>query len=396
VTWRAPRIRRLTVGLLAGFLGWGVALSVATPASAAGVPITGASDSYPAPAVREWAGQVGALGGAVNVATASSEVALDEYAQGLSNFGVTDFPYGHSFLSYYVPSGSHSPYQYVPLAAGADCLAFNLISATGSPVTALRLNAAALAGIFTGTIATWNDPTLAALNPGVALPDSGIVPVVRSDPAMESYVLSVYLHDNARTAWDAYTAAIDAPADAQVAYPAGTAGAYQAKFVSENGDDPVAAYVGATVGSIGYLPPAYAHFTHLLCASVQNSSGFFTEPSEAHVSDALRSTVLRSDTSADPHSIVDSRRSGAYPLSWYATAVTQTSEAPAPVGAALGQFLKFAVCQGQEEVGLLGYAALPPSLVKDAFQAIRRINGAAEPGSLTGANCPNPYLTGAL
>jgi ABC-type phosphate transport system substrate-binding protein len=393
-------MRRLTVGFLVGLLGWGVALSIATPASASGVPIVGVSDGYPAPAVQQWAGQVASLyGDSVNINPADSVFALNEYAQGLVNFGVTDFPYGHSYVSNYYPSGSQAPFQYVPLVAGADCFAFSLTSATGKPVTALRLDSSALAGIYTGTITKWNDPTLAALNPKVALPDSPIVPVVRSDPAMESSVLSAYLREKDPAVWDAYTAAIGASSDAQVVYPAGTTGVYQAQWLPENGDDAVAEHVKygpAGSGVIGYLPPVYAVLYGLPCASVQNSSGFFMKPTDAHVSDALRSTALRSDTSANPYSIIDSRHSAAYPLSWYAMAVTQTSQTPAGVGAELGQYLKYAVCQGQAEVNPLGYAALPPSLVKDAFQAIRHINGAADPGLLTPTNCPNPYLTGAL
>jgi ABC-type phosphate transport system substrate-binding protein len=400
VIGRSLRLRTLTAGFLAGLLGWGVALSLASPASASGVPIVGGSDGYPAPAVNQWAAQVSSLyGTTVNISPASSVIALNEYAQGLVNFGVTDFPYGHPSVANYYPSGAQAPFQYVPLVGGADCFAFNVTSATGKPVTALRLDSSALAGIYTGTITRWNDPTLAALNPGVALPDAGIVPVVRSDPAMESDVLSAYLRNKAPAAWDAYTAAIGAPADAQVLYPAGTSGTYQAQWLPENGDDAVAEHVKygpAGSGTIGYLPPAYASLNGLRCASVQNSSGFFAQPTAAHVSDALRSTVLRADTSANPYSVIDSRHPHAYPLSWYAMAVTQTSQTPPAVGATLGTFLKFAVCQGQAEAPALGYAALPPNLVGDAFAAIRRINGAPDPGPVTAANCPNPYLTGAL
>jgi ABC-type phosphate transport system substrate-binding protein len=397
---RASRRHTLTAGLLAGLLGWGVALSLASSASGSGVPIVGVSGEYPAPAVNQWAVQVSSLyGETVNDNPANSIIALNEYAQGLTNFGVTDFPYGHPVVSNYYPSGAQAPFQYVPLVTGADCFAFNLRSASGKPLAALRLNSSALAGIYTGTITKWNDPTLAALNPGVALPDSGIVPVVRSDPAMESSVLSAYLRDKAPAVWDAYTAAIGGSSDAQVVYPVGTSGVYQAQWLSESGEQAVAEHVKdgpAGSGTIGYLAPAYASLFGLRCASVQNSSGFFTQPTDAHISDALKSTVQRSDTSANPYSIIDSRHSGAYPLSWYAMAVTQTSQTPPGVGATLGTFLKFAVCQGQAEAPALGYAALPPRLVEDAFAAIRRINGAADPGPVTAANCPNPYLTGSL
>jgi ABC-type phosphate transport system substrate-binding protein len=48
-------------------------------------------------------------------------------------------------------------------------------------VTNLRLSGPVIAGIFTGTITEWNDPKIAADNPGLTLPALRIEPDVRSD-----------------------------------------------------------------------------------------------------------------------------------------------------------------------------------------------------------------------
>ena len=51
----------------------------------------------------------------------------------------------------------------------------------GQRVTNLRLSPDTVAKIFTGVITKWDDPALAADNPGITLPARDIVPVVRSD-----------------------------------------------------------------------------------------------------------------------------------------------------------------------------------------------------------------------
>ena len=53
----------------------------------------------------------------------------------------------------------------------------------GQQVTNLRLSGENITKIFTGEITNWDDPALAADNPGLKLPNQAIVPVVRSDGA---------------------------------------------------------------------------------------------------------------------------------------------------------------------------------------------------------------------
>ena len=65
-------------------------------------------------------------------------------------------------------------------------------------------------------------------------------------------------------------------------------------------------------------------------------------------------------------------------------------------GAALGQFVDFLACAGQQPMATLGYAPLPPALVREDFAAIGRMNGAVQPPPPTAANCANPYIDGQL
>jgi phosphate transport system substrate-binding protein len=62
-------------------------------------------------------------------------------------------------------------------------------------VTGLKLSSATLAKIFTLQVKTWNDPAIAADNPGASLPSTAITVVTRSDGSGTTANFTTYLHD---------------------------------------------------------------------------------------------------------------------------------------------------------------------------------------------------------
>ena len=78
--------------------------------------------------------------------------------------------------------------QLLPMTAGSIVLAYNL-----EGVDNLKLSRDAYVGIFLGKIAKWNDPAIAATNPGAKLPDGNINVVVRSDASGTSFVFTKHL-----------------------------------------------------------------------------------------------------------------------------------------------------------------------------------------------------------
>lgn len=68
-------------------------------------------------------------------------------------------------------------------------------------VTDLQLAPATIAGIFAGTITTWNDPAIAADNPDATLPDTRIAPVHRADTSGTTENFTDYLSKVAPDAW---------------------------------------------------------------------------------------------------------------------------------------------------------------------------------------------------
>ena len=68
-------------------------------------------------------------------------------------------------------------------------------------VTDLQLAPGTIANIFNGTITTWNDPAIAADNPGKSLPDQRITPVHRSDESGTTQNFTDYLKKASGGAW---------------------------------------------------------------------------------------------------------------------------------------------------------------------------------------------------
>jgi phosphate transport system substrate-binding protein len=139
-----------------------------------------------------------------------------------------------------VPAGK--TILYFPVQVGPIAIAYNL-----SGITGLKLDATTLAGIFQGTIKTWNDPAIKALNPGANLPSSAITLAVRSDSSGTTANFSQYLVDAAGSAWKLGTAStITWPSTARAG----------------DGGSAVAQIVKTTTGAIGYVdfstwrPPA--------------------------------------------------------------------------------------------------------------------------------------------
>ncbi|GAA0298671.1 phosphate ABC transporter substrate-binding protein PstS [Kineococcus aurantiacus] len=89
----------------------------------------------------------------------------------------------------------------IPVYVSPIAVAFNL-----EGVKTLNLSPDTVAGIFLGNIKTWNDPAIAADNPGVTLPATAVTPVHRSDDSGTTQNFTDYLHTAAPTVWTAEAA----------------------------------------------------------------------------------------------------------------------------------------------------------------------------------------------
>ena len=80
-------------------------------------------------------------------------------------------------------------------------------------IESLNMDAATIAGIFSGQITSWNDEAIASQNPDVELPDLAINPVHRADKSGTTENFTDYLAEVAGDAWTPGEAIEEWPAD---------------------------------------------------------------------------------------------------------------------------------------------------------------------------------------
>jgi ABC-type phosphate transport system substrate-binding protein len=258
-------------------------------------------------------------------------------------------------------------YAYLPDAAGGLAFTYNMYIG-GQQVTNLRLSGAVIAGIFTNRITMWNDPRIAADNPGLTLPATPIIPVVRSDGDGSTRQFTQWMSATQSPYWIACCAVTGrAPCTPTSTYPVqpGTA------MVGQPGDNGVASYVAQAQadGAIGYTEYSlYAMQTGFPVAKVLNAAGYPTAPTPGHVAVSLLQAQINQDTSsplyltADLSQVYTDPDPRTYELSAYSYMIVPTdltSGMTTDQGYTVGAFGQYLLCQGQSQVDVLGYSALP-------------------------------------
>ncbi|HEY3954830.1 MAG TPA: phosphate ABC transporter substrate-binding protein PstS [Streptosporangiaceae bacterium] len=161
--------------------------ATAIPSGGPGI-LTGAGSTYVAPFFALALAKYHQLHPAVtvNYAVVGSSAGIAAISARQVDFGASDVPMNASELA----AAKGGPLTQVPDALGAEGVAYNLDLPAGAR---LHLSGPVIAAIYLGQIAHWNDPAIAALNPGIALPDASIALVHRSDGSGTTYIFSNYL-----------------------------------------------------------------------------------------------------------------------------------------------------------------------------------------------------------
>jgi ABC-type phosphate transport system substrate-binding protein len=379
----------------------GALLSLAGPARPAAaavyVPISGSGSTLSANAFQAWIVNVTQYGLHVNYARVGSATGRSMYSNGTVDWAATDLPYGVDDPP--PPRG----FAYMPDHAVATTFAYSLKIGTRR-VTNLRLSGATIAKIFTGVLTSWDDPAIAADNPGLTLPAIRIVPVVRTDASGSTFQFTQWMTATEGQYWTAFCAKVGRnPCTSTSTYPVLDGSG----IIGQSGDLGVAGYVGqaGAVGAIGVVDYPYAVQSGIPVAKVLNAAGYYTEPTAGHVGVSLlrakinmdqgnRAGYLTEDLS-DVYTDPDPRT---YELSWYSYMVLPTSTEfgiTTDKGYTLGAFGTYLLCQGQNQIDQLGYAALPANLVEAGFAQLQNVPGAQVPQPTTAylQSCGNPTLT---
>ncbi len=252
------------------------------------------------------------------------------------DFGASDSPMTDEQLK-----AAPAPVVHIPTVLGAVAVVTNIPSLQSS----LKLSGAVLVDIFLGKIRKWNDPRIAALNVGVALPDTDILVVHRSDGSGTSFIFTDYL-SKVSPEWLRQVGRGTA-----LNWPTGIGG---------KGNEGVTGAVKQTHGAIGYVEKAYAMQNKLPMINLQNKAGEFVAPTTEAVTAAAVGAVIPDDFRV---SITDAPGKGVYPISGF-TYLLVYDPAKDPVkGRAIIDFMDWAMQMGQSFAAPLHYAPLPPELV---------------------------------
>ncbi|MCW2756046.1 MAG: phosphate transporter, periplasmic phosphate-binding protein [Marmoricola sp.] len=387
------RSRHLSVLLLAALsCAAAVCLGTGFPAAEAAsyTPITGEGSSWAANAIDDWRASVVNSGIKVNFAPTGSVAGLTGYANGSDDFAASDVPYGVKGTTPGVPGRG---FAYVPDVAGGTALMYNL-SVGGKRLTNLKLSGPTIAGIFKGSITLWNDAKIKADNPGVALPQLKITPVVRADGSGSTAQFTLWMKKQFPSVWTCGEVSFFTQC------PSYDPTVQQAK----SGDNGVAGFVAqaGNAGSIGYVEYSYALQSGYPVAKVLNAAGFYVLPTASNVAVALLKAKVNTDKS-NPDTYLTQNLDAvytdtdprAYAISSYSYFVVPTALQngfTSAKGATLGAFVDYALCAGQQSAPTLGYSPLPINLVQAGLAQVKAIPGAVVK-SIDIKSCKNPTFS---
>jgi len=301
--------------------------------------VSGAGASFIYPLVSKWSADYNAAtGNRINYQSIGSGGGIAQIKAGTVDFGSSDKPLDSAELQ-------AAGLGQFPSAIGGVVPVLNV---EGLQPGQLKLTGALLADIFLGKVASWNDPAIAALNPGVNLPAGKISLVHRSDGSGTTFNFSNYL-SKVSPEWKSRVGE-----GTSVQWPSGVGG---------KGNEGVASYVQQIKGSIGYVELAYAVQNGMPYASLQNAAGNWVQPSE----ESFAAAAVTADwASAQDFSLVITNAPGAD--AWPITATNFMLMPKQPKDAARSRaardFFKWAFESGQAQASELHYVPLPPELVQ--------------------------------
>ncbi len=320
-----------------------LALLAAGAAPARAVDLLGAGATFPAPLYLAWIEDYQADHPDVHIGydPVGSGEGVARFMTGEVDFGASDAAMTDRQMAR-VEDGV----VLVPATAGMVVVAFNLPRHDGE----LRLGREALLGIFSGAIEAWDDPRIAADNPGQDLPHRTISIVTRRDASGTTFAFTHHL-SAIGPAWREDGPGVGLLVD----WPGGAMTAY--------GNDGVAGRIRISQYSIGYVEHGFAERLDLPVAALQNRAGRYVRPTAEAGAAALEATVDRMPPDGRLF-LPDPPGANSYPIVTYSWLLLRGRYAETGVSEALRAFIGWGVTEGQRHAARLGYIPLPPSVAE--------------------------------
>ncbi|UQX13300.1 phosphate ABC transporter substrate-binding protein PstS [Candidatus Mycobacterium methanotrophicum] len=292
----------------------------------------------------------------INSQGTGSGAGISQAAAGAVNIGASDAYLSEGDMA------AHKGLMNIALAISAQQVNYNLPGVTEH----LKLNGKVLAAMYRGTIKTWNDPQIAALNPGVNLPATPVVTLHRSDGSGDTFLFTQYLSRQDPDGWGkspGFGTTVDFPV---------VPGA-----LGENGNGGMVTGCAQTPGCVAYIGISYldqAGQKGLGEAQLGNAAGKYLLPDPHSIQAAATSFVSKTPVN-QVVSLIDGPAANGYPIINYEYAIVNTNQKDAATAQTLQAFLHWAITDGNSPSFLdkVHFQPLPPAVVKLSDAQIAKI-----------------------
>lgn len=222
----------------------------------------------------------------------------------------------------------------------------------------LRLDGPTIADIYLGKIKRWDDPQIAALNPGLALPRLPIIPVFRAEASGTTAAFREYLSQISRE-WRDFTRR-----GSSVTFPVGAGG---------RGNGGVLGLVRLMKGAIGYARYASAKYSGIPIVALRNHDGVFLEPDKG----SFRQAVLRSACvgAECPVLFVDRPGAGSWPIVTATFAVFRGKSQRSASDAGVLRFFAWVYRHGAHIAEASDYVPMPAEAIPASWATTVEGNG---------------------
>ena len=322
-------------------------LLAAVAVTAQAADITGAGATFPYPIYAKWAeAYKKETGVGLNYQSIGSSGGIRQINNKTVAFGASDAPVSGADLD------KNGQVQFPAIIGGT----VPVINLEGFKPGELRITGPVLAEVFLGDIVKWNDPKLAALNPGKKLPDANITVVHRADGSGTTFNFTDYLAEVSKP-W-----ADRVGKGAAVKWPA-------ASSVGGKGNEGVAANVNRVKGAIGYVEYAYVKKNNMTFMQLQNKSGKYVSPDDL----TFAAAAAGADWFSVPGmgvSVVDQKGDTVWPVTTASFIIMYKDPADKKSSAEVLKFFDWSFKNGKKMAEELDYVSLPDSLTKQIRERV--------------------------
>lgn len=307
--------------------------------------IKGSGSSAQKNAITEWINeyQTACPDATIEYTPSGSSAGIQDFINNQTSFAGSDAPLNEEQTGQAATRCQNNEAWNLPMLGGAIAVAYNV-----EGVENLVLNGEVTAKIFANEITNWNDPAIAALNPGVTLPDAPIAQYHRSDGSGTTQNFTAWLEATSNGAWTFGEGK-------EWKAPGGQ---------GSKGNDGVASSLKSTPNSIGYIEESFLEQAEAAPAAIDNGGGA-VELTTENASAGLASAQV-TGTGNDLALQLDyaTKEPGAYPIVLVTYEITCSTGLPADQLDLTKAFFEYtSSAPAQEILPEIGYVPLPEELL---------------------------------